>query len=91
MPKILNTYDGPVGCSPCDPRSYEDKSLYFEDASVIIDAIDMRKVRSSIAEQIHNVVKYADSESVTSEELLNEINKLRDQVRNLVVLERLAK
>lgn len=90
MPKILKPYE--TGCSPCEPmNSYEDKSIYFEDASVIIDAIDMRKVRATIAEQIRVVVKGADSEEVTTEELLNEVQKLCDMMRGLHVLERLAK
>jgi fatty acid-binding protein DegV len=92
MPNILNQgyYDGPVACEG-NLKLHEDNSVYFDDATVLVQAVDIRKLQKAVGEQLLKVGEYAHSDSYTAEELLKEIDRLREIARVYVTLDRLSK
>lgn len=88
MPEILNESKNVLYAAD-SPIAYHDKSLYLQDATHFLNAIDYRKVRELVAEQLRSVIKAAHSKEQTADDLHTEIQKLlqvSDVYRQLVTL-----
>ncbi|WP_438447419.1 hypothetical protein [Gorillibacterium sp. sgz5001074] len=92
MPNFLNQYhNGPVSCEAAFAKvPYEDNSIYFEDASIFVQAVDMKKIQKAVADQLFKVGEYANSEIYSSEDFLKEVERLREIARVYLTIERLA-
>lgn len=58
-------------------ENYVDRSIYVEDATFLIHAIDGFEFKRTIAKQINVVTRYAMTEEFSADQLMDEITKLR--------------
>lgn len=80
MLREANHYENAKTCCDPTPIDYVDNSLYLDDATVFVKAVNINIVKQAVRQQLELVNKIAFDQNATPEDLYEAVSKFRKDV-----------